>query len=178
MLHTPKRTSPPTSLLAREIDQLVEYRPRQPRLDPAAHEYIGTRLAARRGLDPQRVIGPGRHNIVQIGPEDQLLAAAVAGGGQLHGEKGNVLDLDAAALGRGDEPIGPVGVAAQDRGEQLDQRQPADRRPVMMPGAVAGDADAEIAAIAHEPPGRGTGPFVGGIAGAAIFHQARTRQRV
>ena len=54
-----------------EIDQLVEHRPRQPRLEPRPHQDIGRRLAVRGGLDAQRMLGPGRHNLVQIGAEDQ-----------------------------------------------------------------------------------------------------------
>ena len=42
-------------------------------------------------------------------------------------------------------------VLAQDRGEQLDQRRPADRRAVVEPGAVGGDAHVDLAAKGRVP---------------------------
>ena len=76
LLHTPNCRLARDPLLDAELDQLVKYRARQPRLQPAAHMNIGCGLAVRRGLDAQRMVGAGRHNVVQIGPEDQLLLAA------------------------------------------------------------------------------------------------------
>ena len=123
------------------------------------------------------MVGPSRHNVVHIGAEDQLLVAALAIDRQFHGKKGDVLDIDAAAFGRGHEPMGAVYLTTQDGGKELNQRQPPDRSPAIKPSTVAGDAHVEVAAVDRQPP-PGEGATFGGIAGAGILHQARTSRRV
>ena len=54
------------------------------------------------------MVGPGRHNLVEIGAEAELALAALALARQLDREERRVLDGDAAALDRGDEPVGSV----------------------------------------------------------------------
>ena len=89
---------------------------------------------------------------VEISPEDQLLVAAVAFDRQRYPEEGDVLDLDMAALGRGNEPITAIRFTAQDGGEELDERQAADGRPTIRPSAVASDPHVEIAAVDRRRP--------------------------
>src|SRR6516164_10771816 len=115
-----------------------------------------------------------RHNVVQIGPEYQLLLAAIALEGQRHRKEGDVLDLNAAAFGRGDEPIGAVLLTAQHGGKQLDEFYPADRRSSIEPRSITGDPHVEIAAIDRRPRARGGGMDRWAIAGAGILYQART----
>src|SRR5580658_2708077 len=81
-------------LLGAEIDQIIKNRSHQPRLERATHEYIGCGLAARCGLDTQPIVRPRRHNVVQIGSEDQSPVAAFTGDSKFHRVKRNVLDLD------------------------------------------------------------------------------------
>ena len=95
----------------------------------------------------QRIVRSGRHNVVQISLEYQLLLAAFAFNGQRHRKEGNVLDFDAAALRGGDEPIAAVRLTAQNGGKQLDERRPSDRRSAIEPCTISGDPHVEIAAI-------------------------------
>ena len=73
--------------------------------------------------------------------------------GRVSFKERDVIDLDATALGRGDEPIGAVRLTAQNGGEQLDEGHAADWRSGVEPSAVTGDPHIEIAKIAWQPPG-------------------------
>src|SRR5690242_6888165 len=55
------------------LDKLIEYRAQEARLKPGPHQDIGRRRAIRSGLDAQLVLGARRHNLVQIGAEDEAL---------------------------------------------------------------------------------------------------------
>jgi len=50
------------------------------------------------------MLRPGRHNLVEIGPETEAAVAARTFGSELDGEERRILDGDAAPLDRGDEP--------------------------------------------------------------------------
>ena len=69
---------------------------------------------------------------------------------ELDGEEWCILDKDPAFFHRGDEII-LVPFPLEDRGEQFHQRQPADRRFQVIPGAVGGDAHVEVAAERRIP---------------------------
>ena len=77
--------------------------------------------------------------------------------GQRHRKEGDVLDLDAAALRGGDEPLAAVRLTAQNGGKELDERRPADRRPAIEPCTISGDPHVQIAAIDRRPVGAGDG---------------------
>src|ERR1700757_386872 len=133
--------------LCAAINEFIKYRLCEPRFEAGTDENIGSRLTTRSGLDAQRIVGPHRHKFVEISTEHQFLVAAFALEFHLDREKRDVLDLDAAALRRSDEPIAAIGFPAQNGGEQLDERQALDGRPAIIPNAVACDAHCEIAAI-------------------------------
>src|SRR5439155_11924979 len=99
--------------LLAELGQFVKYRPREARLEPGPHQDIGCRRAVGSGFDAQRMVRGGGHNLVEIGAEDQPLAAALALHIDRDREERHVLDRDAAAFGRGDQPIAAVILAAQ-----------------------------------------------------------------
>ena len=120
-LHTPNFVSPSTVSSAAEIDQLVEDRPGEPRLEPRAHQDIGRRRAVGGGLDAQRMLRSGGHNLVQIAAEDQALVAALAFDVESHGDERRVLDDNPAALRRRHQPVAAVVLAAQHGGEEFDQ---------------------------------------------------------
>ena len=61
------------------------------------------------------------------------------------------LDLDVELLDRRDQHVPAVGLAPQDGREQADHRRPPDRRALVIPGAVAGDAHARMAAALRIP---------------------------
>src|SRR3984893_9863074 len=144
-------------VLRPEFNELVEHRPRERALECAARQNIGRRLAARSRCDAQRVVGSRRHKFVQIGAEYQSLVATFAVDRHRYGEKGDIVDLDAAALGRGDQPITAIRLTAQNGGEELDERQAADGRSAIKPATVARDPHVEIAAVGRRPPtGRGS----------------------
>ena len=85
--------------------------------------------------------------------------APVAFAGHLDRPEGGGLDLDLELLDRGHQHVAAVGLAPQDGREQAHHRRPADRRAVMIPGAVAGDAHPRMAAALGIPAGR---PAAGG----------------
>src|SRR5216683_3485482 len=160
----------PDPFLRAELDEVIKHQPRESRFEAVAYQNIGCRFTVCSRLDAQRVIGSRRHKFVEISPEDQLLIAAFAFDRQRYPEEGDVLDLDMAALGRGNEPIPAIRFTAQDGGEELDERQSADGRPTIRPSAVASDPHVEIAAI-YQRPLAGGGQSWRGIAGTAVFGQ-------
>ena len=134
-----------------QVHQMIEDRAQDQRLEPGPDQHVRARLAARLvGLvaamrDADGVIAIGDHTFVKIGPESQRLVAAGARCGNLDRGEGRVLDRDAAALGRRDQPVFAVAFAAQDGGEQLDQRFPVDGGPAIKPGPIRGDSHVKIA---------------------------------
>jgi len=145
---------------------------------------IGPRRAVRRGLDPERIVGAGRHLVAETGGEGDAVRADLG----IHGDEGRVRDPDADLLGRGDEEEAPV-LALQHRGEQPDHRRPADRRALVEPGPVGPDLHVQLAAIGRVPqmhrrraatpgaPGRGGDPF-GVRRGTACLILARRHRLV
>src|SRR5271167_64777 len=93
------------------------------------------------------MLPPGRHNLVQIGPETKAAVAVRTFRIKLDGEERRILDDDSAPLDRGDKPIAAVILAAQHGGKKLDEWLPRDRSTAIKPGAVAGDPHVEIAMI-------------------------------
>src|SRR5438874_485203 len=156
-------------LLMAKLGQFVEDRPREAGFEARAHQDIGRGGPVLSGFDAQRVIRSRRHNLVEIGPEDQLLIAARALHFDLDRDEGRVLDHDAAAFGGGHQPVAAVGFAAQYGGEQLDQGDAVDRRAPIIPGAVAGDPHVEVAEL--DGPAR-TRRSSGRIARGWVFHQS------
>src|SRR5436309_11656884 len=132
-------------LLMAKLGQLVEHRPGEAGFEARAHQDIGRGGPVRSGFDAQRVIRPRGHNLVEIGPEDQLLIATRALHFDFDRDEGRVLDHDTAAFGGGHQPVAAVVFAAQHGGEQLDQGDAVDRRAPIIPGAVAGDPHVELA---------------------------------
>ena len=112
-----------------------------------------------------------------------LLAFAFAR--HLDRPEGGRFDVDLELFDRRDQHMAAVGLAPQHGREQPDHRRPADRRAVVIPGAVAGDAHARMAAALRIPAvdrrqaalrrsapadRRGSGPgarSVGGVSGIA-----------
>ena len=78
-----------------------------------------------------------------IGGEHQLLAVAVGDALHVGGDKGGVIHLDAQLFHRRDQKIS-VAFAQQNGGEQLDHALALNRRFLVIPGAVAGDAHIDI----------------------------------
>ena len=83
--------------------------------------------------------------VVQIGAKPEDLAVTYAFGVAFDRREGGVVDQDPAALGRRDQPVFARVVALQDGRKELDQRLACNRRALVEPGAVAGDANIEVA---------------------------------
>ena len=96
------------------------------------------------------MFGVHHDEIFDIGAERQARLAEIVLASHLDGEKRRVINSYSDPLDRGDEDMA-IGVLAQDRGEQLDQRRPADRRAAVKPGSVGGDAHFDLAAIGRIP---------------------------
>jgi hypothetical protein len=110
----------------------------------------------------QRVVGAGGDDLIDVGAEGQalVLAAAAAFPVHLHGHPGRVLHLDAAALDRGFEPVGALGVALEHAAEQAHELLPADRTAAVEPGAVALDEEGHVAAVGRHAAGGVAPAFV------------------
>ena len=114
---------------------------------PRPHRDIGRGQAGHDiARHPDRMLGPGLDHFVDIGAEGQDLPAAAVADEQLDGDERRILHLDAAALGRRDQPERPVRLARQHRGEQADELLPPDRALLVVPATVACDADRDVAA--------------------------------
>ena len=98
-----------------------------------------------------QMVGVGEHEVVDMGAEAQHLLPALARGGHFHGEERRVVDLDADLLHRRHQIVAAVRIVAQDRRKQLHHPLSPDRRAEIVPGAVAGDAQIDIAAELRVP---------------------------
>jgi hypothetical protein len=101
-------------------------------------------------LEAQRMVGPAGDPVVDIGAEVKLPAMPARLDLELDRQERRVVDHDPAFLDRRDQEV-LVAFPLEHRGEQLDQRQPSDRRLQVEPGAVGGDAHVEIAAEGRIP---------------------------
>src|SRR5690606_33024724 len=138
-------------VLRPEIDETVEGLAVDQRLEATADMDIGRGFAARSiEHEAERVLRPGNRLLAKIGDEGEDLLTPLALCPQVHRHEGRVIDGDANLLAGGDEEI-PIPLALQDRGEKLDKGGSADRRAEIVPRAVAGDADVEIAAEGRVP---------------------------
>ncbi len=151
-------------LLPPEVDQLIEYRTREPRLQPIADQYIWAGRGIR-GIDrdSQRMRSIGGHNFVQIGSEAQHLALSRARRIELDRQERRVLHADACALRGCYQPIGTVRFAPEDRGEELNQARSRDWRLAVEPATIPVDAHADLAEISRRRPTRSDRPS-GGLA--------------
>ena len=84
----------------------------------------------------------------------------------LDGEERRVVDLDADALDRRHQHVA-FAVLAQDRGEELHERQAADRRAQVEPRSVGGDAHVDVAAVGRIPQVHRRGAALGEARGFA-----------
>ena len=99
----------------------------------------------------KRVPGSGDHRVAAVEAEGEAAGMALALAGHFERAEGRRFDLDGELLGRGDEDVAAVGLAAQHAREQAHHRLAADRIAFMIPGAVAGDAHVRCAAVGGVP---------------------------
>src|SRR5690606_12392883 len=75
--------------LEAELDEVIVHRPRQPRLEPAAHMDIGNGHAACSVVsDANRVVGARFYGIIEIGAKGQNLVAPGASGFEPDSDEG------------------------------------------------------------------------------------------
>ena len=150
-LHTPKTPLHSAFTGHSEIGKLIEDRPRDLRLQAAAHMDIGRgssvsgSVSTRIGLS-----GPANGLVADIGGEDKPLLASFAFHLQEHRQERRVLDR-IRIFSAGVTRMETVGIFAQDGGEQPHQLLAADGRALMKPGAVARDSDVDVAAMGRVP---------------------------
>ena len=101
------------------------------------------------------MLGVERHHIIDIGAKAQHLVRTGPLGQEFHGDKGGILHVDPAVFHRGGQPIDAVLVAAQDGGEQFDEGEAADGRPLVVPLAVSVDSHIKIATDVRDRAGTG-----------------------
>ena len=97
-----------------------------------------------------RIGGARLGQIPDIGGEGQVLSPARALHIHQHGDERDIFDDDAHLLARRDKDKA-VRVLTQNGREQPDEFLAADRRALMEPGAVARDANVDIAAVRRVP---------------------------
>ena len=112
-----------------QLDQIVVERARDQRLEPAAHEQVRLEaLAAGLHGEAQRMLGPGRHDVVDVGAEDEASARARCPCTSISTARNGASATSTSTFSdRRHEVVLAVGVLAQHAGEQLDQRHAADR---------------------------------------------------
>src|SRR5205085_11854983 len=66
----------PDSLLVTQLGQFVKDRPGEAGFEPRPYQDIRRGRPVGSGFDAQRMVPARRHNLVEIGSEDQLLRAA------------------------------------------------------------------------------------------------------
>src|SRR5262249_54975082 len=135
-----------------QVNQMVKDRAQDQRLESRANQDIWSRLAAWlvgsvAAMDHMdRVIAVGGRKFVKIGPESQHLVGATAARRHFDRGKWRVIDDDAAALRRSDQPVFAVLLAPEDGREQLGQGFPVDGRAAVEPSPIRRDADVKVAA--------------------------------
>jgi len=155
-----------TFALDAQIDKIIKYGTCNFRFEVPIDNNIGGRLA-RFPIDfyPNRVVRVDRHENVQIGAQNDLLVVARIAAFHGNRRKRRVFDPDRASFGWCYQPVAAVVVTPKDAGEQLDQRESADRRTVVVP--VAGTIDSHVDVLKYAQSGRrhlgvtGNTPFPG-----------------
>ena len=129
------------------LDQFVEHRAVDQRLEAAAHQHIRRGLAGLRiEGDAQAMVAVRRHLVVEGGAKAQRLVVTLAVDRQRDGEEGRIVDHDSAFFNRRGQPIDTLLVAVEDRCEELHQRFATNGRAMVEPSSIPGDAHVEIAA--------------------------------
>jgi hypothetical protein len=112
---------------------------------------IGRRFAGVRiDFNADRIVRTGDRFVADIRGESKLLHLSVTANVQEHGDKGCIVDADAHLFARRDE-MKAVRILAQDRGKQAHEFAPGKRRALMVPGAVARNANVDVAAMGRVP---------------------------
>ncbi len=135
----------------RQLRQLVIDRPHDPRLQSPFQEQIGHEGPAVRGPQAEAGVLSQGHPAVEIGAETQPLARPLPLAVEFHREEGGILHRDRDLLERGEKPVTAVGGPTQGGGEQAHELGPADRRPLVVPGAPPVDAHPDVPAAGPRP---------------------------
>ena len=136
------------AVLAGGGDEAVEHRAAEQGVEAGADMHGGMGFVA--AGDADGVFSAGGDGFADIGEEDDFLAGAGVDDFHVHGEKGAILDLDSHFLDWIDEKI-RIPFPLEDRGEEIDHGLAADRPAFMVPNAVPGDAQVDVAAKRRIP---------------------------
>ena len=146
-----RRTSPfaPRSTSG-QLDKIVEQRPLHQRPEVAAHLHVGLEALRGAALEPKGCSASAAHHVFDIGAEGQNRLAVPRLRPHLDRQERRVVDPDPDLLDRRHQNV-TVAFLAHNRGEQLDQRRPADRRATIKPCSIGSDAHVDIAAVRRIP---------------------------
>src|SRR5262245_15447579 len=129
-----------------ERRELVIDRAGEPRLQAVAHKNERGKASGWSALEAERVLAPRFHRVVHIGAEGKALPLSPPLPPHLHGDEGHRFDRDRHLLDRRDQVVAPGLLAAEHRGEELDEPLPSDGAPLVVPRAVAADLQPDIPA--------------------------------
>ena len=101
--------------------------------------------------DAQRMLGVEDDGVAAVEPEGDAAIAPFAFALHLDRAEGGAFDLDVELFDGRDQHVAAVGLAPEHGREQPDHRRPADRRALVIPGAVARDPHARMAAVLGIP---------------------------
>ena len=96
--------------------------------------------------DAQGVSGIGHYLVSDIGFEYQHLPGIPASAVEIDSDEGCIFDFDAQFLDRCYQVVFAIGIAAQNRGEEIHHALTAYRGTFMIPTAIAGNANVDIPA--------------------------------
>ena len=147
---TPNQSSSLEPLRPAERDKVIEQRPLDQRPKVAPHPHIGLQAFRGAALETKRMFAVDRHHVLDIGAERQPRFVRLVLDAHLDRQKWRVVDLDPDFLDRRHQNIA-VALLAHDRGEQLHERRPANRRATIKPCSVGSDAHVDIAAVGRIP---------------------------
>ena len=129
----------------RKLGEFVIDGARQLCLKSVAHEQARRKRAS--GFhDRERMVGTKDHGVAAVEAERDPLALPFALTLHLERPKRRRFNLDIEFFDWGDENVATVRLAPEDRREEPDHRLPADRRPLVIPGAVTRDSHPRMAA--------------------------------
>ena len=147
---TPNQSVVCNPLRPAEGDKVIEEGPLDQRPKVAPHPHIWLEALRGAGLETKRMFRIYGHYVFDVGAEREPRFVRLAAAPHFDRQKRRIVDPDPDLLDRRHQDVTLV-LTAHDRGEQLDEWRPADRRATIKPCSIGSDAHVDIAAVGRIP---------------------------